>query len=266
MRMSWKLGKIAGIDFYLHSTFLLLIAYVMMKGAGPLGVALTLAAFGCVLLHELGHALMARRFGIETLDITLYPIGGVARLEKMPRSPGAEMLIALAGPAVNLAIVAGLMVYLRVDSSGPGLIRGTLILNLLWVNLILALFNMIPAFPMDGGRVLRALLSTPLGRVKATLIAAGLGRGLAVLFGFYSLIHGHGPQVFLALFIYLAAGAELANVIAEERRRRFDEGHEFGAGNSTAPPGFCWVQRGQGAWQLIPIILSPNEGSSPEWR
>src|SRR5579871_4914625 len=106
MRMSWKLGRFAGIDVYLHPTLLLILAYPEVAHGGPLTLLLILAAFGCVLLHEFGHALMARRFGIETEDITLYPIGGVARLQRLPRSPLAELAIALAGPAVNVAIVA----------------------------------------------------------------------------------------------------------------------------------------------------------------
>src|SRR3954452_19135499 len=105
-RMSWKLGRVAGIDVFLHPTFLLLLAFVGMRSGGIGSIVLVSAVFGCVLLHELGHALMARRFGIETEDITLYPIGGVARLRRMPRSPGAELALALAGPAVNVAIAA----------------------------------------------------------------------------------------------------------------------------------------------------------------
>src|SRR3954464_3366682 len=109
-RMSWKLGRVAGIDVFLHLTFLLLLAFVGMRQGGIGSILLVMSVFGCVLLHELGHALMARRFGIETEDITLYPIGGVARLRRMPRAPGAELLIAVAGPAVNFAIVAALTV------------------------------------------------------------------------------------------------------------------------------------------------------------
>src|SRR4051812_9986689 len=107
-RMTWKLGRVAGIDVFLHPTFLLLLAYVGLLQGGIGAILLVSAVFGCVLLHELGHALMARRFGIETEDITLYPIGGVARLRRMPRAPGAELLIALAGPAVNVLIVLAL--------------------------------------------------------------------------------------------------------------------------------------------------------------
>src|SRR5271157_5987977 len=154
MRMSWKLGRVAGIDLFLHPTFLLSLLPGMTGNLSPL---LIVALFGCVVLHELGHALMARRFGIETLDITLYPIGGVARLERMPRAPGAELLIALAGPAVNFGIAALLLAVLAlgsavVETSVP---VGGFLGELLIANLVLGLFNLLPAFPMDGGRVLR---------------------------------------------------------------------------------------------------------------
>ena len=127
MRLSWKLGRIAGIDVFVHPTFLLVLLFPGVSGGGALAAA-RLSVFGCVLLHEFGHALMARRFGIETEDITLYPIGGVARLQRMPRAPGAELLIALAGPAVNFAIVGALTVlgFLGLDGScwrGPRLVR-----------------------------------------------------------------------------------------------------------------------------------------------
>jgi Zn-dependent protease len=261
MRMSWKLGRVAGIDIYLHPTFLFVLAFPQVGEAGAFGLMLVLAGFGCVLLHELGHALMARRYGIGTEDITLYPIGGVARLSRMPRSPGAELLIALAGPAVNLVIAAGLLGLGLLGLLGPTLV-GRFLVNLLVVNLVLALFNLIPAFPMDGGRVLRALLSGWVGRVRATAVAATIGRSLALLFGFYSLVNGHFVHVFLAAFIYLAAGAELAHVIAEEHRRRYGDDDD----TWTAPPGFRWVRRGDGAWQLAPIFATVPNGDSPRWR
>ena len=224
-----------------------------------------LALFGCVLLHELGHALTARRFGIGTRDITLYPIGGVASLTRIPRSPGAELLIALAGPAVNLAIAGGLVGLSMLglfDVIGSQSLAGVFALNMLYVNLGLALFNLIPAFPMDGGRVLRAMLSGWLGRVRATEIAAGLGRTLAVLFGIYCLLHGMWFQVFIAAFIYMVAGMELAHVIADEGRRR----HERNGSNMWfAPAGFRWVERGRGVWQLAPIVAESRPGGRPQW-
>ena len=255
MRLSWKLGRIAGIDVYLHSTFLLLLAFIGATQGGIESVLLVSAVFACVLMHEFGHALMARRFGVETEDITLYPIGGVARLRRMPRAPGAELLIALAGPAVNVVIVIVLLAFRllfvgEVDAGWGVSPLDYYSLTLIQINTVLALFNMIPAFPMDGGRVLRALLSGWLGRVRATMVAAGIGRGLALMFGVYCLVTGNWMQVILALFIYAMAGMELTRVLVEERQRD-EAGTDHGI--ATAPPGFRWVSRGDGVWQLAPI-------------
>jgi Zn-dependent protease len=264
MRMSWKLGRFAGIDLYLNPTFLFVLAYGAMQ-AGTLGMFLVLSAFACVVLHEYGHALMARRYGIETKDITLYMIGGVARLTRMPRSPGAELAIALAGPAVNVVIasILGLASALGLFEvlGGEFSMLGFFAFNLLWINVILAAFNLIPAFPMDGGRVLRALLSGWLGRARATMIAASLGRGLALFFGAYQLLQWNWPAVLLAAFVYLAAGSELARVIAEERSHDDDSD-----GLWTAPPGFRWVSRGRGVWQLAPITVPVADWNARRWR
>ncbi|CAN5909143.1 hypothetical protein BH23PLA1_BH23PLA1_20810 [soil metagenome] len=267
MRVSWNIGRVAGIDLYLHPTFLILLAFVGLWQGEPAMVLFVTVLFGCVLLHELGHALMARRFGIGTEDITLYPIGGVARLQRMPRSPGAEIAIALAGPAVNIAIallllpvlvlmeLAGVFSVADLAAGGGGL--AAWIANLLLINLILAGFNLIPAFPMDGGRVFRALLSGWLGRGRATEVAATVGQGLAIAFGLFCLYHMLLPQLILATFIYFVAGAELTQVRAEERRRRVEPRPEPGLW--TAPPGYFWVNRGNGVWQLSAIVL-PVQG------
>jgi Zn-dependent protease len=270
MRLSWKLGQVAGIDVYVHATFLLVFLVFPGVFAGgplsPLNVLLVFSVFGCVLLHELGHAIMARRFGIKTHDITLYPIGGVARLERMPRAPGAELLIALAGPAVNFVLAAALLplVFLAGGEFASMSISGVFLEMLLSINLMLGLFNLIPAFPMDGGRVLRALLSGWLGRLKATVIAAGVGRVLAVCFAAAALLWTQNPmQIALAAFIYFAAQGEEAQVRFEERRRRFPVD---GQGIWTAPPGQHWVHRGNGFWQLAPITVrfgDSNRTSSP---
>ncbi|AGA26260.1 site-2 protease family protein [Singulisphaera acidiphila] len=268
MQSSWKLGRWAGIDVYLHSTFMLILAYAGMVLGGFPAILLVVAAFSCVLLHEFGHALMARRFGIETEDITLYPIGGVARLRRMPKSPGAEMAIALAGPAVNVVIAAILALVLGLglfDGPGTPVILGAFAMNLLSINIVLVLFNMIPAFPMDGGRVLRAALSGWLGRVRATMIAASIGRGLATLFGLYSLVHGDWFQVILAMFIYVVAGAELRQVLAEGRSDSDSDSHNGSDDVWVAPPGFRWVSRGKGVWQLAPIVVHTSNRPSP-WR
>jgi len=169
MLQSWKIGRVSGIDLYLHPTFLMLMIFFGAMQGGMEAVLLFSATFGCVLLHELGHALMARRFGIETEDITLYPIGGVARLRRMPKAPGAELLIALAGPAVNLGIVAVLSLALGpFGALGDGGGMVAFLGSLRDINVVLAVFNLIPAFPRDGGRVLRALLSGAIGRARAT--------------------------------------------------------------------------------------------------
>jgi Zn-dependent protease len=258
MRMSWNLGKVAGIDIFLHPTLLLLLGVFYVFDHGLTAVALALVLFSCVLLHELGHALMARQFGIETEDITLYPIGGVARLRRMPRSPGAELAIALAGPAVNV-VIAGVLALVWFSGIFGGVWEPSAIESLLIpaikINAMLAVFNLVPAFPMDGGRVLRALLSSWMGRVRATIIAATLGRGLALVFGFYSLFFVWSPlQAAVAAFIYLAAGAELQQVLREEQLRLGQSD-----GIWTAPPGFHWVSVGRGVWQLAPISVGLGE-------
>ena len=220
MKWSPKIGRVFGIDVHLHFTFLLLLVFIGFAywqrthqvEAALLGVTFILALFGCVLLHELGHALMARRYGIKTRDITLLPIGGLARLERMPENPVQELWVALAGPAVNVAIAALLWLWLTLTdgfspveefaaTSGPALQR------LLMVNLFLVAFNLLPAFPMDGGRVLRALLATRLGRRRATAIAANVGQGMAILFGIVGFFH-NPFLVFVAIFVYLGAQAE----------------------------------------------------------
>ena len=269
MWTSWKLGRVAGIDLFLHPSFFIMLA-LFVAPRGLESILLVSAAFGCVLLHELGHALMARGFGIGTQDITLYPIGGVARLRRMPKAPGAEMLIALAGPAVNVAIALALGAIVALGllgGPGSGLPVRSFVIALLGINVLLALFNLVPAFPMDGGRIFRALLSGPLGRERATVIAAGLGRGLALVFGLYHLVNNPSfPDVLmpllLAAFIYMAAGAELMQVLAEGR----GHGPREDDGIWMAPPGFSWVSRGEGVWQLAPIPApSSGRGHSP-WR
>src|SRR5690606_27040599 len=223
MRGSWRIGTLASIGIYMHWTFLLLVAWVMLSyllnGTSLAmafgGVALILALFGCVVLHELGHALMARRFGVATQDITLLPIGGVARLARMPEEPKQELLIALAGPAVNVVIAAVLGVVLWVMGeltwNGPLTMVGqTFLENLLVVNVILVIFNLLPAFPMDGGRVLRALIAMRRPYGEATQIAARVGQGMAILFGIVGVLNGAWMLLLIALFIFVGGQAEAA--------------------------------------------------------
>ena len=252
MRLSWKLGRVAGIDLFLHPSALLV--WLLVAGATGEGffaaLPLVVALFTSIVLHELGHALMARRYGIGTHDITLYLIGGVARLNRMPRSAGPELLIALAGPAVNVAIAAVLAVVIGL-SGVLGLPR-EFWFEVLALNVGLVLFNLLPVFPMDGGRVLRALLSGWLGRVRATEVAAGLGQVLAVVGGVAGVLAGRLDLAVLALFIYFAAATERFQVVAEARR---EAQSRHGLSDPPAPPsGFRWSDRGDGVWRLVPIL------------
>ena len=229
MRWSLKLGKIAGIYVYLHWTFFLLLGLVFFSDLGQgtgvpaaiQAVLFVLALFACIVLHELGHALAARRYGIPTRDITLLPIGGVARLERMPREPRQEFWVAVAGPLVNVAIAACLVItlcvirYGRIEALAP--LSGFL-WPLLFMNLFLVAFNMLPAFPMDGGRVLRASLACKLEYVRATRIAARVGQGMALLFiaagafgymtGFKALSAPQPMLVLIGAFIFIGARNE----------------------------------------------------------
>jgi len=220
MKWSWKLGRFLGIDVFMHFTFLLLIGWVLLShwAAGESleaaieGVGFILALFGCVVLHEYGHALTARRYGIKTRDITLLPIGGVARLERMPDKPAQELWVALAGPAVNVVIAIVLFVWLQLTSALVPLDElevgsGSFIERLMVVNIVLVGFNMIPAFPMDGGRVVRALLAMRMEYTRATQIAASLGQFIAILFGFLGLI-SNPFLLFIAFFVWIGAAQE----------------------------------------------------------
>lgn len=224
MKWSLKLGKLLGIDVYLHFTFLLLLGFLgfyywqaTQDGNAALrGVAFIVAVFGCVLLHELGHALMARRYGIQTRDITLLPIGGIARLEKMPEKPMQEFWVALAGPAINVVIAGVLLIGLAATGGfAPveelGVTGGSFWQRLMVLNLFLVAFNLLPAFPMDGGRVLRALLAMRLGRRRATAIAANVGQAMAILFGIVGFLY-NPILIFIAIFVYLGAQAEAGMV------------------------------------------------------
>jgi len=220
MKWSWKIGKFAGIGVYMHATFLLLLGWVAFVhwqdgrnlGAVISGLAFVLALFVCVVAHEYGHALTARRYGIKTREITLLPIGGVARLERMPDDPRQELWVALAGPAVNVVIAGALFTLLLVTGGlvpldQVGVERGSFLERLMIVNLFLAGFNMLPAFPMDGGRVLRAVLARRMEYTRATQVAANVGQGMAFLFGFAGLF-GNPMLLFIAFFVWIGAAQE----------------------------------------------------------
>lgn len=220
MKWSLRVGRFAGIDVYMHVTFLLLISWVAFlywrQGQSIVsaiaGVAFILAVFLCVVLHEFGHALTARRYGIKTRDIILLPIGGVARLERLPTRPLQELWVALAGPAVNIVIAVGLFAWLKLTASFEPLqmmtlTTGPVLERLMAVNLFLVAFNMIPAFPMDGGRVLRAILATRTEYSRATQIAASIGQGIAILFGVIGLFY-NPFLLFIAFFVWIGAAQE----------------------------------------------------------
>ncbi len=224
MKWSWKIGSFAGIGVFIHATFLLIIAWVGFTNwqqtrtvAGTLeGILFTLLLFGTVVLHEFGHALTARHYGIKTHDITLYPIGGVARLERMPEKPAQEFWVAVAGPAVNIVIAALLFAWQMVSGSlaslsGLNLSGGQFIDQLIMVNIFLVLFNLIPAFPMDGGRVLRSLLAMRQEYSRATQTAATIGQGIAVLFAIVGLF-SNPFLVFIAFFVWVGAAQEASMV------------------------------------------------------
>ena len=230
MQWSWKIARLAGINVYMHVTFLLLIAVVGFSGYSRrqdvndalLSIALVLCLFGIIVLHELGHALAARRYGIKTRDIILLPIGGLARLERIPEKPAQELVVALAGPAVNVVMAVVLVAalwttarFMPVDElmTGPGAAYD--FLNaLLSMNIWILLFNLVPAFPMAGGRVLRALLAMKLDYVRATQIAASIGQMLAMVFGVMALLGLFGSPMLalVALFVWMAAAQEAASV------------------------------------------------------
>lgn len=220
MKWSWKIGQFRGIGVYMHATFLILIGFIVLShwSAGSSlaktveGVGFILALFGCVVLHEFGHALMAARYGIKTRDITLLPIGGLARLERIPDEPLQELWVALAGPAVNVVIAGGLFGWLHFSATFAPLEQltvasGPFLERLMVVNVILVVFNMLPAFPMDGGRVLRALLAMQMEYTRATQIAASTGQAMALLFGFLGFLF-NPFLLFIALFVWIGAAQE----------------------------------------------------------
>jgi len=226
---SFKIMTVRGIDIKIHVTFFLILIYAAITfgslGRGLpgalFGIVATVLLFACVVLHELGHSLVAQKFGIPVRDITLWPIGGIARLERMPEKPSQEFWVAIAGPAVNVVIAGVVFLISRaltaldigfdLGSLERGLLRLepiSLLVYLFTANLFLALFNLIPAFPMDGGRILRALLASRLDHPKATAIAVAVGQNLALVAGLYGFLNGQLNLVLIAIFVFLGAGSE----------------------------------------------------------
>lgn len=267
MNYSLRLGKAFGIPVSIHWTFLLLVGWILysnlrmgrtLQEAG-IAVIFILILFGCVILHELGHALAARRYGIPTKSIVMLPIGGVATLEKMPEKPSQELVVALAGPSVNVVIafiLAGILI-----STGQPILPTTagyiefanFLPSLLIVNLFLAIFNLLPAFPMDGGRVLRASLSFKFSRVKATQIAVRIGQLMAVLF----IIAGIFSNPFLVLIaLFIMYGAQTEYMVVKSKAQL----ENAKAGNIIITR-FTPLQAGQTLGDAAHTLLSTQENA-----
>jgi len=267
VKWSFHLVRLAGIDVRVHATFLLLLAwfgfaYYADGGAGAMavGLAFIILLFVCVVLHEFGHALAARAYGIGTHDITLLPIGGVARLERMPEKPMQELVVALAGPAVNVVIAAGLYIVLGRFFEWSDLLavdreQGSILAKLLAINILLVCFNLLPAFPMDGGRVLRALLATQMKHARATRIAASVGQIMAVLLGVLGLV-GNPMLLFIAVFVFFGAQQEALYATAKEN---FEEARVVDI-MRPLPPVFA---RGTSVLAAVQMAMRDSRASYP---
>ncbi|MFP4643932.1 MAG: site-2 protease family protein [Spirochaetales bacterium] len=221
MKWSFRVGRAGGIDLKVHATFFLLLLWVAVAdiSAGSsaaetvASIGFILALFACVTLHEFGHALAARRYGVATRDVTLLPIGGIARLERMPENPSQEFVVAIAGPLVNVVLALIFLAAIAIsDTSIPtpdelALGEAPFLVRILSANVALALFNFLPAFPMDGGRIVRSVLAIYLPYPRATAIAASLGQFMALVFGFFGFLF-NPFLIIIAVFVWLGAGQE----------------------------------------------------------
>lgn len=256
MRWSFTIARVAGIDIKIHATFFLILLLGAIQWGGPnglmgsfFGILLMALLFFCVVLHELGHSLVAKYFGLPVSEIILLPIGGVSRLEKNPQKPLHELLLAISGPLVNV-IIAGVLYAAGASGTlsslnAKGLVSGQPLspspsVLLGWqyaANVTLALFNLVPAFPMDGGRALRAILWMLVGFTKATQISSAFGQLLAFAFGLYAVLSGHFLLALIALFIYLGAGQEWTEERARTVLTTFKLGDAYNKHALTVGPG-----------------------------
>ena len=257
--VAWTIGRLFGIPIRLHFTMVLVpfLTYNWMPISTPLGLVLWLflvgLLFGSVLLHELGHALTARRYGIVTQDIVLTPLGGMARVMSMPKNPRQEIAIAIAGPIVSLCL-SGLAFFatypLALMPSVPRLVLEAVVI-LFWTNLMLAVFNLVPALPMDGGRVLRGILALKRDHLSATRLAAKVGRTLAVAGGIFGLMQWNLTLVFIAVFVYITAGSEVRmaeyRAMEEDLYRRGSRPGPFPFGGMSGGQVWTWNTRQYGA-------------------
>lgn len=238
MKWSWRIFAIRGIDVKVHLTFVFALIWgALIWGQGSpagwlYGAFLTIVLFSIVLLHELGHSLAAQRYGVEVHDIVLLPIGGVARLTRMPDKPSQELVVALAGPAVNLlfiVLLAPVLLFVLGRDGGASLRFGlppltepgwvNFLTFMVGINVSLLVFNMLPAFPMDGGRALRALLAMRVQYGRATAIAVAVGRVFALLFGVAGFFTGNITLALVGMFVFFGAGAEYDEVSRRESLR-----------------------------------------------
>ena len=275
MRWSLELGRIAGTAVRVHVTFLLFLAFIgilVYRANGPEAawdsLAFIILIFICVVAHEFGHVLMARRFGARTRDVTLFPIGGVANIEHLPEKPSQEILVALAGPLVNLVIAVVIMLWFghsldNEDFNSLGNVETSLALRIAAANLILMTFNLLPAFPMDGGRVLRALISLKWGRTRATRIAAGIGQIFAFALGFAGLF-GNPLLIIIAAFIFIAAGGEAEAAALHDSARDLTVGEAMLTNYSAFHPsdtiGTCIENLIRSSDEIFPVV---DEASRP---
>ena len=263
---AFRVASVAGIPIRIHFTFLLVLLWVGMSTYhNPSDLARTLALvlgiFACVILHELGHALVAKHFGVETRDITLYPIGGVAMLQGRNPKPKEEFWIALAGPAVNVIIAIVLGAYLfgttgSLPHVGVEISASNLLVGLFAANVILPVFNMIPAFPMDGGRVLRAVLAMSMSEERATRIAGAIGQLLAIAIGFIGVMVGSLSLMLIAFFVYLGAGQEVSSMAG----KTMVYGHQMADAMLTQ---FSTLQSGQTLEGASKMLLESSQQDFP---
>ena len=226
MRGSIRIFNIFGISINIHVTFFLLLLIFLASGIKSL--VLVIGIFCIVTMHELCHALVARRFGVEVKEITLLPIGGLASMSRMPDKPSHEFFISLAGPLSNIALLGLLFFPMRLLLGDQVLFHPLSIAtwpltfaHIYWINLALALFNMIPAFPMDGGRILRAVLAQRMGHQRATKIAVNFGHVFALIFGYMGIVRMHLMLIAIAIFIYMAASSEELQADVRETLKKF---------------------------------------------
>jgi len=251
MRSSFELGRIFGIRVRIHWLFIALLVYLLLFGGGLASVVLVTCVFGFVVLHELGHSLVARHYGVGVRDITLLPIGGVARLEGMAPSPRAELLIAIAGPLVNIAFALVLFPLAVLAGAGQVMLGANVLGSLAFllsalvsINLGLALFNLLPAFPMDGGRILRAWLTRRYGMVEATRKAARVGRWMAALMAVAGVVFLRPMLLLIAVFVYFAGSREEMAVRLRHAQAPTLEFDPLVGWHYRAPRGFRTTQEG----------------------